>query len=176
MPTPSSTIAAGTTIRGHISAEGDLELHGHVEGSIAAKGGVIVAAGALVKSDIEAMRVRVAGAVAGNVRGSELVVLEQGARVVGDICAPTIGIRPGALLRGRVDTGEAPRAASKEKSRDEVRPAPARATVAAARVVKPAPARAAVAQPEPELPKRPPAPVVPALQKRTKKAAKRRAK
>lgn len=101
-----SIIAAGTVIRGRVRADSDLEVHGHVEGSIVATGTVVVAEGGLVKSDIEANTVRVAGAVAGNLRAEALIVLEATARVVGDVSAPTIGIRPGALVRGRVATGE----------------------------------------------------------------------
>ncbi|TKC97907.1 bactofilin family protein, partial [Polyangium fumosum] len=104
MTTP-STIGRGTTIRGSIRGDGDLDLHGFVEGSVTVQGELLIGETALVKSDVSGRRIIVRGAVAGNVSATELVVLEPGARVVGDIGAPQIGIRPGALVRGNVSTG-----------------------------------------------------------------------
>ena len=102
-----SSIAAGTVIRGRIQAESDLDVLGQVEGSISCKGALEVGEGALLKSSLEGRRVVVHGAVAGDIRASESLVLEPGARVVGDITAPSIGIRPGAMVRGHVHTGTA---------------------------------------------------------------------
>jgi cytoskeletal protein CcmA (bactofilin family) len=216
MANTTSIIAAGTVIRGRISAEGDLEIHGHVEGSVEVGGTVTIGSEGLVKSDVSGHAVLVAGAVAGNLRGAERVVLEDGARVVGDVSAPSIGIRPGAKLRGRVATGEPseakPRATTTKaasttyetSARAAARPAPrptatepviarsaapviARPTSkpSVAPVTKPAGANvvaataAAAKEPaksEATTAKRPPEPVVPVLQKRTKKAVKRRAR
>jgi hypothetical protein len=100
----------------------------------------------------------VAGAVAGNLHGSELVVLEAGARVVGDVSAPSIGIRPGALLRGRVETGAggAPRPRAKTTKQAAATPlsAPLRADprkVSTAK--KAAAAKSARKAPAPVMPK-----------------------
>lgn len=139
-----SIISAGTVIRGRVRAEGDLEIHGHVEGSVVATGDVVVGASGLVKSDIEAATIRVAGAVAGDLRGEELVVLEAGARVVGAVLAPTIGIRPGALVRGRVDTGEVPHpATTRAPSATASRTPPLRSDSKSAAEAKAAPSRTA---------------------------------
>lgn len=195
MTQATSIIAAGTVIRGRISTGGDLEILGHVEGSVEAEGTVTIGATGLVKSDVSAESVLVSGAVAGNLRGSARVVLEDGARVVGDLSAPSIGIRPGAKLRGRVATGEAtetpvrptkaatssakpaPRASESPKpraaspaTRNSIMPQP----TSTARATTTAPAKASSAAKSSAAVKRPPEPVVPVLQKRTKKAVKRR--
>lgn len=99
-----STIGRGTTVRGNVQADGDLDIQGRVEGSVAVKGELIIGDGALIRSDVTGRRVIVRGAVAGNISGEEAVVLEEGARVVGNLVAPRVGIRPGALLRGSVST------------------------------------------------------------------------
>lgn len=200
MAQATSIIAAGTVIRGRIRAEGDLEIHGHVEGSVSGAASVTIGAEGLVKSDVDAESVIVSGAVAGNLRGTERVLLEDGARVVGDVSAPSIGIRPGAKLRGRVATGagssapEAPR-----KPAVAAKPAVQASTAKSAQgsTVKRPPAAVAAPSPVPTKPsvapvtrpaaavaprkveptvKRAPEPVVPVLQKRTKKAVKRRAR
>ncbi len=104
------------------------------------------------------------GAVAGDVSADEAIVLEPGARVLGDLGAPQIGIRPGAMVRGNVSTGgplpetksapavaavannRSPRAAAAPVARPApvrgATPAPAARPVAAARLA-PAPAPAA---------------------------------
>ena len=44
------------------------------------------------------------GAVQGDLRGSEAVLIERGGKVVGDLSAPRIGIADGGLVRGHVRT------------------------------------------------------------------------
>ncbi|WP_437725237.1 bactofilin family protein [Sorangium sp. So ce861] len=140
-----SSIGPTTAIRGNVQGDGDLEILGRVEGSVVMTGDVTIGEGALIQSDVRGRRVVVRGAVAGNISGEEAVILEPGARVVGDLGAPQIGIHAGALVRGNVTTG-APLAAA---------PAPVRAAAAAA------PPRAAAA-PAPARPARAPAERAPA--------------
>jgi cytoskeletal protein CcmA (bactofilin family) len=178
-----STIARGTVVRGSVRGDGDLDIHGRVEGSVELGGELLISEGALIKSDVSARRVVVRGAVAGNVSGHEAVVLEPGARVVGDLHAPSIGIRPGALVRGNVSTfeGAAPPVRAAARHQAPAR-APSRAKVMEA---PPAPSRAAgraasrgnagsrdgAAAPAP---KAPPPPVVPVLRKGTKAQLRRK--
>jgi cytoskeletal protein CcmA (bactofilin family) len=163
-----SSIGRGTVVRGNIHGDGDLDIHGRVEGSVVVGGDLLISETGLVRSDITGRRVTVRGAVAGNVSATESLVLEQGARVVGDLGAPQVGIRPGALLRGNVSTdgplapAQAPagRPASAAASRGRAAPAPAART---APVREPArapmrPAPAPIVQKAP-----PPAPAKPAV-------------
>src|SRR5688500_9854587 len=99
-----STIGRGSVVRGSVHGEGDLEILGRVEGSVAVSGELTIGEGALIRSDVTGRRVVVRGAIAGNVSAAEAIVLEPGARVVGDLGAPQIGIQPGALVRGHVST------------------------------------------------------------------------
>ncbi|MEZ4311115.1 MAG: polymer-forming cytoskeletal protein [Polyangiaceae bacterium] len=62
-----SVIGAGTTIRGTIRGDVDIEILGSVEGSVLVQGEVIIGETALIKSDVRARRVIVRGAVRGNV-------------------------------------------------------------------------------------------------------------
>ncbi len=158
MTTP-STIGRGTTIRGSVRSDGDLDIHGLVEGSVNVKGELVIAETALIKSDVSGRRVIVRGAVAGNVSADELIVVEPGARIVGDLGAPQIGIRPGGLIRGHVATGaplpaRAPQAATPQTAKS--RPGTTAPTTPAARHT-PTPAPAAKPTPAPA-PVRAPAP------------------
>lgn len=148
-----STIGVGTTVRGSIRGEGDLEIHGRVEGTVVVTGEVIISETALLKSDVRARRITVRGAVAGDVSADESIVLEPGARVLGDLGAPQIGIRPGGMVRGNVSTGgplpetkslPAPAAAA-GRARVAQAPAAPAARLAPARAATPAPAARPVA-------------------------------
>lgn len=152
-----TVIGRDTFIRGNVRGEGDLEIHGRVEGEIEIAGAVTVAAGALVKADIAAREIVVGGSLAGNLTADEALRLEEGARVVGDLRAPTIGISEGALFRGNVETNVSEEAVAVERERSATRPErsvapaarPAAAPVAMARPVErpaPAPARPAVSE------------------------------
>jgi cytoskeletal protein CcmA (bactofilin family) len=168
MALSTTRIGRGVVVRGSVRGDGDLAVEGRVEGVIDVRGDVAIDVGAHVQAPVAGDRVTIRGAVAGDVRGEASVVLEEGARVVGDLHAPSIGIRPGGLLRGyvsttgkaaggstsaarqaaRADRGvatPAPRAhrpQSLQRARDEIsppRPAPSPAPAPAA---KPAPAGA----------------------------------
>ena len=156
-----SVIGPTTVIRGGIRGDGDLEILGRVEGTVHVQGEVTIGETALLQSDVRARRVIVRGAVRGNVSADELLILEAGARVLGDLGAPQVGIRPGGLVKGHVSTaGPLPLERPKAAPAAAAKAAPARAVTPAARPA-PAPARPApaAARPAPAPAARPAAPV-----------------
>lgn len=190
-----SIIGRGTTIRGNLRGGASIEIRGRVEGDVEVEGDVAIGEDGAVNGSVSGAQILVAGQVAGDLTGSEAVMLERGARVVGDLVAPRIGIADGALVRGSVRTeGDAPaprRAAVvptrradgfSAKPKSAPAPVPAKAPAATAAPPKanetpalatPAPVSAPIAAAEP--PAGPPAPVVPSLGKgvKGKKKAKR---
>jgi cytoskeletal protein CcmA (bactofilin family) len=143
-----SVIGQGTAVRGAIRGEVDLE--------IIVQGEVIIGETALIKSDVRARRVIVRGAVRGNVSADELLILEPGARVLGDLGAPQVGIRPGGLVRGHVSTAgplplerpkPAPVAAAKAPAARPATSAPRAVPAPAARPAPPAARPAAAPAP-----------------------------
>jgi cytoskeletal protein CcmA (bactofilin family) len=200
-----SRLGRGVVIRGSIRGEGDIEIEGRVEGVLDVDGDVTLAESARVRveeGDLAGRRVSIRGAVLGNIRGASAIVLEEGARVVGDLAAPSIGIRPGGLLRGHVSTGDGAESGVPTRGRAAARPAVARPAVKAspsakAMIAAPPPrgsakssARAASTQraaeevsdsvPTPRAPKargraEAPAPVMPSLKKGAKGQLKRKA-
>ena len=114
-----SRIGRGVLVRGTIRGDGDMTIEGRLEGQVEISGELEIAESARVRASVAADRVVVQGAVAGDVRGSAAIVLEDGARVVGDLEAPSVGIRPGGLLRGYVSTSgkRAPAAASRASAK-----------------------------------------------------------
>src|SRR5580692_6794255 len=98
-----SIIGKTTRIRGRVTGAVDLEVQGFVDGEIAVAGDVTIDAQGMVGASVRGRRVVVRGAVKGDLHGEEAVVLEEGARVVGDVRAPRVTIAPGALVRGFVE-------------------------------------------------------------------------
>jgi cytoskeletal protein CcmA (bactofilin family) len=189
-----SVIGRTTRIRGRVTGEVDLDVQGFVDGEIAVGGDVTIDAHGMVGAGVRGRRLVVRGAVKGDLVGEEAILLEDGARVVGDVRAPRVVIGPGALVRGYVDTGEGGAAPARAPRAQ----AAARPAVAQPKAVPPAaksqPSVAAVAHakhapkaaPSSNLvaggngapaqggPRRPPPPVVPALKKAKGQIAKKK--
>jgi cytoskeletal protein CcmA (bactofilin family) len=182
-----STIGKTTRVRGRVTGDGDLEVQGFVDGEIAVGGDVTIDAQGMAGGGIRGRRLVVRGAVKGDLHGEEAIVLEEGARVVGDLRAPRVAIAPGALVRGFVETGEGSGAGAKaSRAHAAARPAaaPPRAASPAAKAhAAPAAAPAKPAEKAthasggnnaPPGPRRPPPPVVPALKKAKGQIAKKK--
>lgn len=120
-----SIIGQGTSIVGTVTGAGDLRLEGRLEGSVQVSGDVELGDGSLVKAPVSGRSVTVRGAVAGAISADDSIVLETGARVVGDLSAPRVGIRPGGLLKGYVSTDGSGHARPRERQRAEAKPAAA---------------------------------------------------
>lgn len=120
-------IGQATFIRGSVRGDGDLNVAGRIEGNIELSGEVVFEESALIKSSVSARRIVVRGAIAGDLTATEAIVLEAGARVVGDLSAARVSIDEGALFRGRIEMsdGAAHAKPAKTAARSEPRPAPA---------------------------------------------------
>jgi hypothetical protein len=150
----------------------------------------------MVGAGVRGRRLVVRGAVKGDLLGDEAIVLEDGARVVGDVRAPRVAIATGALVRGFVETGDAGATASKgarthaaarhvaAPARVAPPPAAKAAPPAAVKAAdKPAPAAQSSHAPHaggtnnahpPAAQRRPPPPVVPSLKKAKGQVAKKK--
>ena len=91
-------IAQGLKITGSVSADGLVEVNGHIDGDVHCTS-LFVSPKAVINGGVEADRVVVNGRVEGPIRGSE-VVLKPRAHVVGDI-QHQISIERGAYFQGR---------------------------------------------------------------------------
>lgn len=95
-------IGPGTTIRGKITGEEDLDVEGRIEGSIRLTENLKVAESAVVEAEIEARNVEVSGKIVGNVTAAETITIDADATVVGDITTPRLHIADGARFKGKV--------------------------------------------------------------------------
>jgi cytoskeletal protein CcmA (bactofilin family) len=112
-------IAAGAHLTGEISGDTDILIEGTVEGRVHPSQDVTVGENGVVRGEIEARRVQVAGKVEGNVLGKESVELLASGSLEGDVSAPSLVIGDGAFFKGRVEMtgtaarGEEPKSAAK---------------------------------------------------------------
>jgi cytoskeletal protein CcmA (bactofilin family) len=174
-----TVIGRTTRVRGRIVGTGDVEVQGFVEGEIAVGGDATVDTHGLVGASIRGRRLVVRGAVKGDLVGEEAIVLEDGARVVGDVRAPRVAVSAGALVRGYVETGEttqtSARAARAAPLRAAAKPAAISSVTAAgasgaSSVASTTSSAAAASAPKGSAAnrsalRRPPPPVVPVLKK-----------
>jgi cytoskeletal protein CcmA (bactofilin family) len=173
-----TVIGRTTRVRGRVAGDGDLQIEGVVLGEVTTSGNVTIDAHGIVGANVRGRRLVVRGAVQGDLFADEAVVLEEGARVVGDVRAPRIAIAEGALMRGEVQTSdEAPAAHVPSRAQAATRPAPAavraapppppKAVAVPAPVPRPAPPvkPAVVEAAAPPAPRRAPPPIVPVLKK-----------
>lgn len=100
-------VGKGLVLRGELTGDGDLHVHGHVEGKINVTGTVIILEGASVQAEIAATEIIVAGVVRGNLIASSKVELSPTGYLVGDIRSQALIVREGAALNGKINV-EAP--------------------------------------------------------------------
>ncbi len=121
-------ISANAAVRGTLRGAEDLVVRGRVEGAIALDGVLYVEPGGVVKADVNARRVVIAGALVGDVTAEDGIEVGADGRVLGDLTAPSVKLASGARLSGRLTIGdERERAPDKprfEARRSEERPKP----------------------------------------------------
>ena len=92
-------IAEGLKIVGSVTAEGLVEVNGHIEGDLHCTS-LVISPKASIAGGVEADHVVVNGRVEGPIRGGE-VLLKSRAHVVGDIQHQTLAVESGAYFDGR---------------------------------------------------------------------------
>lgn len=106
----SAWIGKSVFVKGEVVSAEDLTIDGRVEGTIAIGDHCLtVGAGAAIQANLTAHTMVISGAVTGNVTATERIEIRETGSVEGDITAPRLTVRDGAVLRGRIDTTAAAR-------------------------------------------------------------------
>lgn len=99
-----AVIGPGIHINGDISGDENLLVEGKVEGKIRlGSHHVEIGQSGKVKADITAKVIKIAGAVRGDLSGSEKVVISRTGNVHGNIVAPRMTLEDGAIFKGSID-------------------------------------------------------------------------
>ncbi len=118
-----SVIGPTLVFKGELSADEDLIIEGHIEGTIAHhKKHLTVGEQGRVKADIHASSVIVFGQLIGDIHSEGIVSLAKGADVKGDIFCGRIVMEDGARFKGKIDMGEPPKVAVVPKVLEQVEP------------------------------------------------------
>jgi cytoskeletal protein CcmA (bactofilin family) len=102
-PTPggASLIAAGTTLKGDITSNGDIRIDGTLQGNMQCSAKVIIGANGVVEGDISGQQADIMGKVNGTIKVKELLQLKGGSVVSGNLHAGKLQIEPSANFNGQ---------------------------------------------------------------------------
>ena len=98
-----SLIAAGTEIQGEISCAGDLRVDGKVNGTLNARGKVVIGEAGRVEGEVNC---HISGYLKGKIGVQELLALKSTAKLNGDISTKRLSIEPGGIFSGNCAMGE----------------------------------------------------------------------
>jgi cytoskeletal protein CcmA (bactofilin family) len=105
-----SVIGPTLIFKGELSADEDLVIEGHVEGTIAHHTKhLTIGKQGRVTADIHASSVIVEGQLFGDIHSEGIVSLAKGADVIGNIYCGRIVMEDGARFKGKIDMGEKPK-------------------------------------------------------------------
>jgi len=96
------TLGPRDSLHGKLDIQGDLRIHGTVEGELKASGDVAVESTATVQATIEGANVTVRGQVTGNVSAKRRLTLGGSGHLNGDVRVGRLTVEDGATLNGNV--------------------------------------------------------------------------
>jgi cytoskeletal protein CcmA (bactofilin family) len=94
-------IAAGTSLKGDISSNGDIRIDGHLQGNIQCQAKVVIGSNGSVEGDISGQQADIMGKVSGTIKVKELLQLKGGSNVNGNLYAGKLQIEPSANFNGQ---------------------------------------------------------------------------
>ncbi len=108
----------GSTVKvdGNFVGSGDVSVEGHVAGTLKTSKNLRVGQSAVVKADVEAANVLVAGEIRGHVVCKGKVELASTGKIFGNVDTQSISVAHGAVLHGKVAMAGHDQPASVEKS------------------------------------------------------------
>lgn len=98
-----STISSDVSISGRVTGDGELSVHGAIEGEIVLDAPLNIEEDGRVVADVDAENVVIRGELEGEVVARQAVELVEGCTVTGNLRAPRIIIQEGARFQGNVD-------------------------------------------------------------------------
>ena len=98
-------IKTGTSIDGDIKSNGDIRIDGTLNGTLDAKGRVVIGATGIITGDVICQNAEILGTVKGTVTVTELLSLKASAKINGDIVTGKLSIEPGAAFSGSCSMG-----------------------------------------------------------------------
>jgi cytoskeletal protein CcmA (bactofilin family) len=92
----------GTSISGELHYSGKLRIDGNFTGAIVTDDILIIGEHAMVRAEIRAGEIEIAGEVIGNIEAKQRAEILPGGSVHGDIRSPILVLSPGSILDGHI--------------------------------------------------------------------------
>ncbi len=96
-----TVIGAAVKVEGNFVGEGNVIVDGQLQGTLKTKHNVMVGVGAIVKANVEAQDVHLAGELHGNAKVAGKLVLAASAKLHGNIETSSLTVEEGAILNGK---------------------------------------------------------------------------
>lgn len=104
MSTTPMAIGSTIHIKGDVTGDEDLIIHGRVEGQINLKDhNVIIGSNGKVKANIHARQIVVEGELHGDMNGEEKVIIRETGNVLGNVVSPRVTLEDGAMFKGSIE-------------------------------------------------------------------------
>ena len=97
---PRNIIAFGTKIQGDIESDGDFRIEGSLNGTVKAKGKIVIGESGTVEGQIVCQSADISGKAKVKMEVSDLTVLRATSQFLGDIITKKISIESGAEFSG----------------------------------------------------------------------------
>ena len=117
--TINTIIGNNSKVEGLLEASDPTRVDGLVQGKILSKSSVIVGQHGVVKGDIIAIEILVAGTVYGNLKAEQRIELTETGRVLGDLVTKTLVIDEGASFKGNCTMEVMEEKKASENTREE---------------------------------------------------------
>ncbi|ULL13634.1 polymer-forming cytoskeletal protein [Paenibacillus sp. H1-7] len=101
-------IGEGTLWEGKCTAEADIRVEGEVAGDVRTTGVVVIGEKGIVRSEVTAKDVTIAGRMEGTVKAEGVVRITSTGKLVGTIQAASLIIEKGAVFQGTSQMDEVP--------------------------------------------------------------------
>lgn len=96
-----SLVSQKVTIEGDIQGTENIQIDGHIKGSVKLNGDIIIGPTGVVEADVEGNNIIIRGTVKGNVIAREHLEIHSSGNMTGDISARSIDIKEGSSFEGR---------------------------------------------------------------------------
>ncbi len=102
MDTETTVIGQGVRVRGDLTGDGDLVVHGNVEGTITLGGGLRISKTGRVDAEVIASRVHIAGVLEGRVQATQQVAITKTGKLAG-LVRGLLTVEEGGIFQGRLE-------------------------------------------------------------------------
>lgn len=100
-------VGSNTELKGDLTSKGIVRIDGKVNGNVSIQGELFIGEASIIKGDISASNIHVAGSVEGNILSTGLLKLLASAKVIGDIQVKSFVCEEGSIFDGNCKMLEA---------------------------------------------------------------------